>query len=296
MRAPREPERVRQRGRSGSLSRAALAASRAAGCLLLGLTLGLPAPAVFAQNRAPTAGFGFGRPPPPPPPSGRPGAQVDFTGYWTAVISEDWRWRMVTPLKGDFANIPLNVKGQTIGEQWDPARDEAAGEQCKAYAAPGVLRLPEHLHIYWQNDQTLIMQIDAGMQTRILNFDPSAPISAPPDWQGHSVARWEGPMLQPYAGAGLGLYPRGNTRSKALEVITTDIRPGYLRKNGIPFSASTKLTEYYDWYQDPNDSIWILVTSIVEDPVYLNAPWVTSTDFKRLQDGALWHPTPCSAR
>lgn len=251
--------------------------------------------AVAQNSAAPPSLSGFGRPPPPPA-SGRAGAKIDLTGYWTAVISEDWRWRMVAPLKGDFANIPLNAKGQAIGEAWDPTKDEAAGEQCKAYAAPGVMRLPTHLHIYWQSDRTLAIEIDAGTQTRLLNFDANAPQASPPDWQGHSVARWEGPAPQPYFGAGLALRPRGNTQSKALEVVTTNIRPGYLRKNGIPFSADTKLTEYYDAYRDADLPTWLLVTSIVEDPVYLNAPWVTSTDFKRLKDGSPWHPTPCSVR
>jgi hypothetical protein len=273
---------------------------------LLMLALALPAGASFAQNQPPPAqnqpppAFrGFGPRPPVPPPSGRAGAEalhVDFTGYWTSVVNEDWRWRMATPLKGDFANIPLNVEGEAIGERWDPAADEAAGEQCKAYAAPGVMRLPEHLHIFWQDDRTLVMQIDAGMQTRVLHFGAPPADMGKPDWQGYSVARWEGPVPAAYPGAGLGLDRRGDTRSKSLEVMTTNLQPGYLRKNGIPFSAKTRITEYYDRYRNPDGSEWFDVTTIVEDPVYLTAPWVTSSDFQRLTDGSRWHPAPCVAR
>jgi hypothetical protein len=279
--------------------------------------MSMPGAALLAQNRpaTPPAAGGFGFRPPPPPPSGRPGAQIDLTGYWTSVISEDWRWRMVTPLKGDFANIPLNAAGQAIGEAWNPAKDEGSDQACKAYAAPGLFRLPEHLHIWWQDDQTLIIQVDAGMQTRILHFVSAAPAAgssgatayptAPagagtgaaeaPSWQGVSIAHWEGPGRAAYFGAGLGLSPRGDTHSKALVVTTSNLRPGYLRKNGIPFSARTQMTEYIDSYTDPDSSRWILVTTIVQDPVYLTAPWVTTTDFKRLPDGERWRPAPCVA-
>jgi hypothetical protein len=77
----------------------------------------------------------------------RGAAPIDLTGNWVAVISEDWRWRMVTPSKGDFPSIPLNMKGQEMAEAWDPAKDEAAGEQCRAYGAPGLMRGPTRLRI-----------------------------------------------------------------------------------------------------------------------------------------------------
>src|SRR6266540_6223046 len=66
-------------------------------------------------------------------PTPRAIAPFDPTGYWVAIISEDWRWRMITPTRGDFPSIPLNLDAQRIAEAWDPAKDEAAGEQCRAY-------------------------------------------------------------------------------------------------------------------------------------------------------------------
>ena len=85
-----------------------------------------------------------------PPPTGRGAAQVDFTGYWVSVGSEDWRWRMITPPKGDYANIPVNAEARRVGDTWDPAKDEAAGEACRAYAVPAIMREPGRLHITWQ--------------------------------------------------------------------------------------------------------------------------------------------------
>src|SRR5689334_23495581 len=89
------------------------------------------------------------------PATGRAAAPVDFTGYWVSVVTEDWRWRMVTPIKGDFASVPLTPEARKIGLAWDPAKDEAAGQQCKAYAAPAIMRVPGRLHITWQDDTTL---------------------------------------------------------------------------------------------------------------------------------------------
>ena len=60
-----------------------------------------------------------------PPPMPKAASPVDFTGYWVSVVTEDWRWRMVTPIKGDFAGIPLTLEGRKLGESWDPAKDEA---------------------------------------------------------------------------------------------------------------------------------------------------------------------------
>src|ERR1044072_1192558 len=109
------------------------------------------------------------------PATARAGAPVDFTGYWVSVVTEDWRWRMVTPSKGDFASIPFNTEGRRVGNAWDPAKDEAAGEQCRGYGAGGIMRLPGRLHITWQDDRTLKMDIDAGTQTRVLHFGAPAP-------------------------------------------------------------------------------------------------------------------------
>jgi len=88
-------------------------------------------------------------------------APIDLTGYWVSIVSEDWRFRMIAAPKGDFAGVPLNPAGQKIAKEWDPAKDEAAGNQCKAYGAAGLMRLPTRLHITWQDDNTLKIETDA---------------------------------------------------------------------------------------------------------------------------------------
>jgi hypothetical protein len=235
-----------------------------------------------------------------PPPTGRAAARADFTGNWVSVVSEDWRWRMITPPKGDYANIPVNAEARRIGDTWDPARDEAAGEQCRAYAAPAIMREPGRLRISWQDDNTLKIETDAGQQTRLFRFGtppPNAAAGEAPSWQCYSVARWEAaPRAVQGNGIGLGLGPRAGTQSRTLEVVTTRIRPGYLRKNGVPFSANAVLTEYFDLFKDPDGLDWFVVTSVVDDPQYLNGPWVTTSHFKKEADGSKWAPAPCKVR
>ena len=228
--------------------------------------------------------------------SPREAAPVDFTGYWVSVVTEDWRWRMVTPIKGDFAGIPLNAEGRRIGNTWNPAQDEATGEQCRAYGAPAVMRIPGRLHITWENDSTLRIDTDAGTQTRLLHFGGKPAEGAAKSWQGYSVAQWE-PALRGSGSpqSGLGATREGN-QGRSLEVVTTQLRPGYLRKNGPPYSANTVLKEFLDLSKEPNGDTWFVVTTIVEDPQYLNEPFVTSTNFKKQPGATGFSPAACSAR
>jgi hypothetical protein len=218
------------------------------------------------------------------PTSAREGAAIDLTGYWVSVIAEDWKFRMVTPRKGVYDSLMLNAEGRRVADTWDPSRDEAAGEQCRAYGAANIMRVPGRVHITWQDDNTLRLDTDAGNQTRLFAFN-GAPPPAEPSWQGQSVAEWQ------YAPAA-----RGAARVGSLKVVTTNLRAGYVRKNGAPYSAKTTLTEYYDLNAMPNGDRWFTVTTKVDDPVYSRGPYLTTTDFKKLPDAAGWTPTPCSAK
>jgi hypothetical protein len=232
------------------------------------------------------------------PRTAKTAAPVDFAGYWVSIVTEDWRWRMVTPIKGDFASIPINAEARKIGDAWDPAKDEAAGQRCKAYGAPSIMRIPGRVHITWQDDNTLKIETDQGQQTRLFHFGGAQPPGAERSLQGYSSARWEGELstlvTQNLGGQAQASQVTGQGRS--LEVVTTNLRPGYLRKNGVPFSANTTVNEYYDYQKAPNGTEWFTVTTIVTDPTYLRVPWVTSTDFRKQADAAGWDPTPCSVR
>ena len=126
-----------------------------------------------------------------PPPSPKAAAPVDLTGYWVAVVVEDWRYRMLPPEKltaaptlGARVNIPMNAEARKIALAWDPAKDEAAGEQCRGYGAPNIMRIPGRIHITWQDDQTLKLETDAGTQTRLFEFNGAKNQGG--GWQGVS--------------------------------------------------------------------------------------------------------------
>jgi hypothetical protein len=232
-----------------------------------------------------------------PPQSARAAAPVDLTGYWVSPVMEDWRWRMVTPLRGDAASIPVNAAARAVIDTWDPAKDEAAGGECNAYGAPALLRVPGRLRIRWLDDNTLEIQADAGEQTRTLRFGGSAAPGTEPSRQGDSRAAWSYLAARPGPrGIPLGMAPGQSAPSRTLQVASTHLLPGYLRKNGIPYSEQTTVTEYFDRFTEPDGAEWFTVTTIVTDPVYLGSPFVTTTDFRKEPDGSKWQPRPCTAR
>jgi len=228
---------------------------------------------------------GRGAVPPPPLPTGKAGAMVDITGYWEALITRDWRYRIMTPPKGDYQGLPLNAAGRAAADAWDQAKDEASGEQCRSYGAANLMRMPGRLHITWQDDQTLKLETDAGTQTRLFYF--GTPPGQGADWQGVSQASWE-------SFPGVGRSPATVTGS--LKVVTTKLKPGYIRRNGVPYSANAVLTEYFDRTNEPNGDSHLIVTTTVEDPAYLAQPYLTSTPFKKQADASGWNPTPCAVK
>jgi hypothetical protein len=220
----------------------------------------------------------------------RAAAPIDLTGYWVSIVTNEWRWRMLTPPKGDYATIPINAEARRIADTWDPARDEASGNQCRSYGAAIIMQVPGRLHITWDNDNTMKMETDAGTQTRLFNFGATQQPTGEPAWQGFSVAEW-----QVARGRGREAQTQPPTRTGTLKVVTTLMRPGYLRKNGVPYSDKATVTEYFNRVSGPGGE-YLNVLSIVEDPQYLNAPYARSMQFRREPDGSKWKPEPCSAR
>jgi hypothetical protein len=262
----------------------------------------------------------------PAPLNAKAAAPIDLTGYWVAVITEDWRWRMLTPPKGDYASVPVSNEGRRVADSWDLAKDEASGNACKPFGIGNIMRMPGRLHITWQDDDTLKAEFDAGTQTRALHFTGAPPSGGEPTWQGYSAASWEvaGQQLNldrngipvtdvtaaaggggggggagAAAGGARGGGGRGGRggapRGGSLKVVTTNMRDGYLRKNGVPYSANAVVTEYFDRLgPEPNGDVILIVRTVVEDAKYLAQPFITSTHFKLEANGASkWNPTPC---
>jgi hypothetical protein len=229
---------------------------------------------------------------PPPAQAPKAAAPIDLTGYWVSIVSEDWRYRMVTPAKGDYQGVPMTPDAVKIADAWNPEADTAEGNQCRSYGAAAIMRAPGRVHITWDDDRTLKLDADAGTQTRFFRFEPSTGAGqgrpkGEPSWQGDSVATWETP-----GGRGRGADA---PKTGALKVVTTNLKGGYLRKNGVPYSENATVTEYFDLARERGGDILLVVTSIVDDPKYLRQPFIVSTQFKKQADAKGWDPTPCSS-
>ena len=241
-----------------------------------------------------------------PPQTARQQAPIDLTGYWVSLIVDEWRFR-VTPQKGDTLYLPLNNQARQIANAWDPDKDVADGNACKAYGAVGVMQRPGRLHITWDGDNALKIETDAGTQTRTLNFS-AAPASPGPStssgqastWQGNSQAVWQvngRPLIDT---GGTGFVPinrvQGATRGGQLKVTTTNMKPGYIRKNGVPYSDKAVLTEYFALLSGQANDTYITLTAFVDDPAYLTGQFIRTYTFKKVPDATGWDPTPCWPR
>jgi hypothetical protein len=213
---------------------------------------------------------------------------------------DEWRFR-VSPQKGDLAYLPLNQEARQAASAWDPAQDEAAGNQCRAYGAVGLMQRPGRLHITWENDNTLRIDADAGTQTRRVHFGAASGDRGQPSWQGYSAGEWQLPRgaSLDLGGigfvSGLGAGQRAN-RAGTLKIVTTNMLPGYLRKNGAPYSAGATLTEFVNRLTGANGEAYIVLTAMLEDPRYLTQPFVRTYTFKQQADASGWAPTECLPR
>ena len=197
-------------------------------------------------------------------------------------------------LEGRLRRHPFNAEGRRVGNLWDPAKDRAAGDQCKRMAQPPSCAFrdgftsPGRMKIHCALIRT--------RATRLVCFTSTAPpAGGAPTRQGYTVASWEGAVR----GYGLPRQGLGATREgsapRALEAVTTRLLPGYLRKNGPPVSGSAVVREFFDVYPERSGQLWFTVTTIVEDSTYLQEPFVTSTNFKKQTDASGWNVQPCSA-
>ena len=233
-----------------------------------------------------------------PPPTGRVGAPVDLTGTWVSVVTEDWEARMAPPVKGDYTTIEqvMTPQARKVADSWQPSMDG----RCEAYGVGGVMRLPGRLRISWQDDTTLKIETDAGSQTRLLFFPTPgsnvtlAQVSAFRTLQGYSAAEWQlgGGQQDAFLGRGVGA---AGQRWGGLKVVTTNMLPGWLRTNGVPYGEKATVTEHFTRFTHPVAGDWFVVTTVVEDPQYLTGPFITSSNFKKEPTDAKFKPTPCKS-
>jgi hypothetical protein len=251
------------------------------GSVLLGAVVSAQPPGRDLSGIVDTANRGRGAGPAGKTP--KESAPIDLSGYWVSIVSEDWRFRMVTPPKGDHPDFLLTPAGTKLADSWDPAKDEAEKDRCKAYGAPNIMRVPGRFHITWADDRTLKIETDAGQQTRLLRFagapgalvaTAAAPAAAQ-SRQGTSAAQWE---------------------RKSLRVDTSNLLPGYLQYNGVPFSSNLKMVEYFDVITEPGGEVWLIDDAVLTDPAYLVRSHKRSTHLRKQADAKGWDPEPCLVR
>ena len=183
----------------------------------------------------------------------------DISGNWVALVTEDWRFRMVVAEPGDYEGIGLTAHGREVADAWDPEADIASGNTCKAYGAGGLMRIPTRLNISWSDGNVLRIDTDAGMQTRLLKFGDAQDNVGAGSLQGVTHASWD------------------------------------LERAGA-FGTNAVLTEHYELLVGGDGTEYLAVFSVLEDPEHLTQLYTTSTNFKREPDGSKWNPAECMAK
>ena len=228
----------------------------------------------------------------------REAAPVDLTGYW---VSPSWRtgagaWsRRSKAMPRACPSTPQARPSSTPGI---PAKDEAAGDECKAYGAPGLMRVPGRLRIRWQDDDTL------EDRSRRRRADALAALRR---GAARTASRRAGKATRGPVGASDGAPGTGRRAGSAWRRggPRRAERSRWRRRSccratcgrmAFRTASETTCTEYFDRFTEPDGTEWFTVTTIVTDPVYLGVPFVTTTDFRKERDGASWDPRPCTAR
>jgi len=191
----------------------------------------------------------------------------DFTGYWDTLMYQDYLYRWDGPEKGDYRGLPLTETARRIADQWDPLAWEEPEEQCKPHGAAYVMQGPSAKQFVYEEDGHITINVELDGQVRKIYMDGRPWPGGELQWQGHSTGKWEG---------------------ETLTVVTTHIRPRYLRRNGVYHSADLVMTEHF-----VRDGDILTVTQIIEDPQTLTEPLVLSLNYRRLPDDYNWQPWEC---
>ena len=221
--------------------------------------------------------------------AGRAAAPVDLTGYWVSIVTEDWIERM-SPDSPPSGTGGARGLGGVRGQQ--PGPPASSNEPCRVYGAAGSLRVPGRLHITWADDNTLKIEMDAGTQTRLLHFNPTTPPPTEKTLQGYSVASWEltgGGGGRGGRGAPGGAAAPAGPRWGSLNVVTTNMKGGYLLSSRSSYSDNAVLTEYFTKHSDFGID-YFTVTAMVQDGAAIR---VTSSTFKKEPNGDKFKPAGC---
>jgi hypothetical protein len=187
-------------------------------------------------------------------------AQGFLNGDWNGLFHEDQPERGPGPDLGDYLGLPLNEAGRQYADSWDASRLTLPEHQCRAHVSPYIYRGPIRVKISEELDPAtqdvvgIKHFLSTYAQERIIWLDgrPHPPEEAPHTWMGFSTGQWQGNVLR---------------------VETTHIKQGWHRRNGVPMSEKTKMTEFFFRHGNVLTQL-----SITEDPVFLSEPLVKTTN------------------
>ena len=188
-------------------------------------------------------------------------AQHDLSGEWSALYHEDQPHRIPGPELGDYTGIPLNDAGRLKADSWDASILSLREHQAKPHPSTYSLRGPANIRIRKEVDpatqETIAYELFGtfGQATRMIWLDGRAhpPAHTVHTWAGFSTGRWDG---------------------DALTVVTTHLKAGWLQRNGVAHSDRATMTERFIRHGDH-----LMVVSIVDDPIYLEEPFIRSTNW-----------------
>jgi glyoxylase-like metal-dependent hydrolase (beta-lactamase superfamily II) len=188
-------------------------------------------------------------------------AQLDLSGVWADRITEDSYERSGGPPLGDYQGIPLNDAGRMKADSHDHSEWSLPEFQCRPHPGPyqwralGAVRISQEIDPVSRELTALHLEYLRSMD-RVIYLDnrPHPPAWAPHSWSGFSTGKWEGNML----------------------VVHTDhLKGAYLRRNGASFSDKATMVEYLTRHGN-----YLLVTMIITDPVWLEEPFIQTTNYE----------------
>ena len=187
--------------------------------------------------------------------------QVDLSGEWSGRYHEDQEHRIPGPELGDYLGLPINDAARLKADAWDASILSLREHQAKPHPSTYSLRGPANIRITKVFDpvtqETIGYEIFGtfGQATRTIWLDgrPRPPSYAAHTWAGFSLGRWEGDQLL---------------------VETSHLKVGWIQRNGVAHSDRATMTEHFFRHGDV-----LTVVTIVRDPVYLEEPFVRSTNW-----------------
>lgn len=182
-------------------------------------------------------------------------AEFELLGSWRNLNGAEFRIE-IPPT--DYTGVPLSEEGRLKALSYSASELSMTERQCQGWAFPYLLQGPFGLNITAQYDlqkQTVVAWIIGGwedMGATYIWMDGRPPPSDLDlrERNGFTTGTWEGDTLV---------------------ARTTHMKAGYMKRNGIALSDRATVTSRFFRHGD-----LLSLLMVVEDPVYLSAPYVMS--------------------